>query len=208
MVATQMDQAIQSFQQAALAHPLGKAVYNSVQGLQRHHARVFGQQIKRAPRVVALSRPAPFASIIPGDSVGEVVLTTGLLNFLQLYNSAIVVRLVLTWFPNPPAFIAEPLGSITDPYLNLFRGIIPPIGGTLDLSPILAFVALNFFTSTAAALPCELSGEAEPAHGNQQQPKSAGLFGYGQPSQFQQVWQRRVQAQKAARQQQSGSSSV
>lgn len=33
--------------------------------------------------------------------------------------------------------------SICDPYLNLFRGIIPPIGGTLDLSPILAFVTLN-----------------------------------------------------------------
>lgn len=33
--------------------------------------------------------------------------------------------------------------TVTDPYLNLFRGIIPPIGGTLDLSPILAFVTLN-----------------------------------------------------------------
>jgi hypothetical protein len=28
---------------------------------------------------------------------------------LQLYNSALVVRLVLTWFPNPPAFIEQPL---------------------------------------------------------------------------------------------------
>lgn len=33
--------------------------------------------------------------------------------------------------------------TIADPYLNLFRGIIPPIGGTLDLSPILAFVTLS-----------------------------------------------------------------
>ena len=32
--------------------------------------------------------------------------------------------------------------SITDPYLNAFRGIIPPLGG-LDLSALLAFIALN-----------------------------------------------------------------
>ncbi len=38
------------------------------------------------------------------------------------------------------------LSSITDPYLNAFRGIIPPIGG-LDLSAILAFLALNFMES-------------------------------------------------------------
>jgi len=40
--------------------------------------------------------------------------------------------------------------TVCDPYLNLFRGIVPPLGGTLDLSPILAFVTLNFFTSAAA----------------------------------------------------------
>jgi len=39
--------------------------------------------------------------------------------------------------------------------LNVFRGLIPPLGG-LDLSPILAFLVLNAFTSTAAALPAEL----------------------------------------------------
>lgn len=48
------------------------------------------------------------------------------------------------------------LSTLCDPYLNIFRGIIPPLGGTLDLSPILAFLVLNAFTSTAAALPAEL----------------------------------------------------
>lgn len=33
--------------------------------------------------------------------------------------------------------------TLCDPYLNLFRGLIPPIGGTLDLSPILAFIVLD-----------------------------------------------------------------
>jgi uncharacterized protein YggT (Ycf19 family) len=30
-----------------------------------------------------------------------------------------------------------------DPYLNVFRRFIPPIGGVLDLSPLLAFFALS-----------------------------------------------------------------
>ena len=53
------------------------------------------------------------------------------------------MRLVLTWFPSPPAQLVGPLASVTDPYLTLFRGIIPPLGGTIDLSPILAFLVLE-----------------------------------------------------------------
>ncbi|XP_044471057.1 ylmG homolog protein 2, chloroplastic [Mangifera indica] len=97
-----------------------------------------------------------FAAVLPGDSVAGVVVANGILNFLNLYNTLLVVRLVLTWFPNSPPAIVSPLSTLCDPYLNIFRGIIPPLGGTLDLSPILAFLVLNAFTSTAAALPCEL----------------------------------------------------
>jgi len=53
--------------------------------------------------------------------------------------------------------------TVTDPYLNLFRGIIPPLGGTLDLSPIIAFTVLNVFTSSAAALPCEMGAQGARA---------------------------------------------
>ncbi|CAA6664659.1 unnamed protein product [Spirodela intermedia] len=76
-------------------------------------------------------------------------------NFLNIYNTLLVVRLVLTWFPNAPPAVVAPLSTLCDPYLNIFRGIIPPVGG-LDLSPILAFLVLNAFQSTAAALPVEL----------------------------------------------------
>ena len=62
----------------------------------------------------------------------------------------------------PPRQLAYPLATLCDPYLNLFRGIIPPIGGTIDLSPILAFTVLNVFTNTAAALPCEIGEDGEP----------------------------------------------
>ncbi|KAK1417029.1 hypothetical protein QVD17_26151 [Tagetes erecta] len=97
-----------------------------------------------------------FAAIIPGDSVAGLVVSNGVLNFLNIYNTLLVVRLVLTWFPNSPPAIVSPLSTLCDPYLNIFRGVIPPLGGTLDLSPILAFLVLNALTSTASALPAEL----------------------------------------------------
>jgi YggT family protein len=40
---------------------------------------------------------------------------------------------------NPPFSV---LSQLTDPYLNVFRSIIPPLGG-IDLSPILAFLLLT-----------------------------------------------------------------
>ncbi|PIN23994.1 hypothetical protein CDL12_03297 [Handroanthus impetiginosus] len=97
-----------------------------------------------------------FAAILPGDSVAGVVVTNGILNFLNIYNTLLILRLVLTWFPNAPPAVVSPLSTLCDPYLNIFRGIIPPVGGTLDLSPILAFLVLNAFQGTAAALPAEL----------------------------------------------------
>lgn len=101
-------------------------------------------------------RRGAYAAIIPGDSIAETVVTSGLASTLNLYQSALVVRLILTWFPSPPQALIAPLSTICDPYLNLFRGIIPPLGGTIDLSPILAFVVLDVFTGSAAALPAEL----------------------------------------------------
>ena len=45
-----------------------------------------------------------------------------------------------------PTLAVHARSTLCDPYLNLFRGLIPPIGGTLDLSPILAFVVLDVRT--------------------------------------------------------------
>tara|TARA_B100001029_G_C14657876_1_gene232819 strand:- start:9 stop:287 length:279 start_codon:yes stop_codon:yes gene_type:complete len=67
-----------------------------------------------------------------------------LLSTISIYNALLIIRILLTWFPNLDTTnpILTALFSITDPYLNVFRGVIPPIGG-LDLSPILAFISLS-----------------------------------------------------------------
>lgn len=68
-----------------------------------------------------------------------------LATFLGIYGALLIVRVLLTWFPNVdwsnPAF--STLSQITDPYLNLFRSIIPPLGG-LDFSAMLAIFLLFF----------------------------------------------------------------
>ncbi len=63
---------------------------------------------------------------------------------LEIYSLLLIARVLLSWFPNLDWSnpILSTIGSITDPYLNLFRGLIPPIGG-IDLSAILAFIALS-----------------------------------------------------------------
>lgn len=72
------------------------------------------------------------------------LLTDSLANFLQIYLLLIFVRILLTWFPTVGWMnqITSFLSPITDPYLNVFRSFIPPIGG-LDLSPILAILVLQ-----------------------------------------------------------------
>jgi YggT family protein len=75
--------------------------------------------------------------------------------FLNIYFALLIIRILLSWFPtvnwmNPPFSI---LSQLTDPYLNLFRSIIPPLGG-IDFSPILAIFLLQIvsglFTQVAA----------------------------------------------------------
>jgi YggT family protein len=77
------------------------------------------------------------------SSIG--LLATTLSTFLQIYVALMIIRVLLSWFPNinwydPPFSI---LSQLTDPYLNLFRSIIPPLGG-IDFSPMIAFFALQF----------------------------------------------------------------
>jgi YggT family protein len=77
------------------------------------------------------------------------LLITTLATFVSLYGYLLIIRVLLTWFPsvdwsNQP-FAA--LSQISDPYLNLFRSIIPSLGG-MDFSPILAFLALRLARAT------------------------------------------------------------
>ena len=114
----------------------------------------------------------PLAMAIPGDVMFAQVAVGGFANFIAIYNTVITARILLSWFPQAQGVaILQPVFAITDPYLNLFRGIIPPIFG-LDLSPILAFVTLDLFKSSTATLAAEIPEEMK-----EKLLKSKGAFG-------------------------------
>ena len=77
-----------------------------------------------------------------------------------VYLVLIFIRIILTWIPRVPynrflngflKFVTD----VTDPYLNLFRRVLPPVRigpGALDLSPIVATFVLIIVGGIAETL--------------------------------------------------------
>lgn len=60
------------------------------------------------------------------------------------YTIFLLMRVLGSWFPTfARSRFMRFIAFYTDPYLNLFRRIIPPLG-MFDLSPMVAFFALQF----------------------------------------------------------------
>lgn len=71
----------------------------------------------------------------------------------QILAFAIFVRAIMSWFPTSPGnqFVVL-LHQITEPVLGPLRRIIPPIGGTFDITPLIAFILLQFASQYAGSL--------------------------------------------------------
>ncbi|MBO1510497.1 YggT family protein [Metabacillus bambusae] len=75
-----------------------------------------------------------------------------IVTLLTFYSYAIIVYILLSWFPGArESGFGQFLAKICDPYLEPFRKIIPPLG-MIDISPIVAILALKFAQSGVAAL--------------------------------------------------------
>ena len=67
-----------------------------------------------------------------------------------VYIILIFANILLSWIPRIPYYVwldavIRFIKETTDPYLNLFRRILPPVGGggfALDLSPIIGIFLL------------------------------------------------------------------
>lgn len=64
----------------------------------------------------------------------------------NIYEALIVVWCLMSWIPmRGGGFLDDVRGAIgilVEPYLNLFRRLIPPFGG-IDFSPVVAILALG-----------------------------------------------------------------
>ena len=63
--------------------------------------------------------------------------------FFRFYEFCIIAYVLSSWFPSfRNNIIVEFLEAICEPYLKLFRKIIPPIG-MMDISPIVAVMGIS-----------------------------------------------------------------
>eukprot|EP00898_Chlorokybus_atmophyticus_P005342 jgi/Chlat1/5809/Chrsp4S06171 len=89
--------------------------------------------------VSSLTFSAGLASTVP-------VIGGAVASFIKMYLLLLFLRVLLTWFPTIE-WDASPwvtLRQVTDPYLNVFRNMIPPVAGQIDFTPIIGFLVLQF----------------------------------------------------------------
>ncbi|RNL18413.1 YggT family protein [Slackia faecicanis] len=70
-----------------------------------------------------------------------------IVSLADVYTMILFVYVLMSWIPQKGGIIADidtVLGRVCDPFLDLFRRFIPPIGGMVDISPIFALLVLQF----------------------------------------------------------------
>lgn len=70
-----------------------------------------------------------------------------LIALADTYSLVIFIYVMISWIPMSSGVIADiysALGKICDPFLDLFKRLIPPIGGMIDITPIIALLVLQF----------------------------------------------------------------
>ncbi|MCC6458538.1 MAG: YggT family protein [Caldilineaceae bacterium] len=63
---------------------------------------------------------------------------------LQLYSYVLLARALMSWIPNLDPYnpAVQFLHSITEPVLEPIRKLVPPLGGMIDISMIIAFFGI------------------------------------------------------------------
>lgn len=76
---------------------------------------------------------------------------------LRFYELLIVIECILSWFPVDGIVgdIFEAIRSITEPYVGIFRRLIPSVGGggmRIDFSPMIAIIVLDIIGRVVLSL--------------------------------------------------------
>lgn len=76
-------------------------------------------------------------------------------NLFRIYEGLIVVWCLMSWLPLGAGGLVDDIraaiGTLVEPYLSLFRRIIPPLG-MMDFSPIVAILALTLIKRVVLSL--------------------------------------------------------
>lgn len=73
---------------------------------------------------------------------------------LQLYSYVLLARALVSWIPNLDPYhpAVRFLYRVTEPVLEPIRKLVPPLGGTIDISIIIAFFALILLQQVLGSL--------------------------------------------------------
>ncbi|MBF0713622.1 YggT family protein [Gemella sp. GH3] len=78
------------------------------------------------------------------DSSFLIWLYTFIKYLFRIYEGSLIIYILSSWFPiSRDNFILKFLEDICEPYLKIFRKILPPVA-MIDFSPIIAIIALGF----------------------------------------------------------------
>lgn len=65
-----------------------------------------------------------------------------ILHLMRIYSYILLIYIFMSWFNLRDTDIGRLFARVSEPYLDPFRRIIPPIG-MIDISPIVAFFVLD-----------------------------------------------------------------
>ncbi len=66
-----------------------------------------------------------------------------LLQAIRIYTYVLIASVFMSWVPSiKESAFGQMISRVTDPYLDIFRRFIPPIG-MIDISPIVAIFSLS-----------------------------------------------------------------
>jgi YggT family protein len=92
-------------------------------------------------------------NVILGIQTARITRVVGgvLFGFLGIYSLLIVFRIILSWVVDYANKALRLLSRLTDPILEPFRRLIPPLG-MFDISPIIVLILLNFLQMAVAGV--------------------------------------------------------
>lgn len=109
---------------------------------------VHEQLVKLKSSIRLLALVAPLARVGGSESLTALYARTferAAFGFAKMYLFCLFMRVLLSWFPGID-WNAQPwtfLRLITEPYLQIYRGILPPLFGQLDFTPLFGFLILQ-----------------------------------------------------------------
>jgi len=122
------------------------AVFPQMEGVTAKDVAMQLRSITGSARMLALV--LPLAKVASSESLTALYARTferAAFGFAKMYLFALFMRVLLSWFPGID-WNAQPwtfLRLITEPYLQIYRGLLPPLFGSLDFTPLFGFLILQ-----------------------------------------------------------------